>query len=57
MAVQSAMVCSEEKDGGLLVPWQLMECILVWVVPSSPAVEDDFLFIIDKRFDFSVGLM
>ena len=57
MAVQSAMVCSEEKDGCLLVPWQLMECILVWVVPSSPAVEDDFLFIIDKSFDFSVGLM
>ena len=30
MAIQSAVACSEAKDGGLLV-WQLMECVLVWV--------------------------
>ena len=45
MAVQSAVACSQAKDGGLLVSWQLMECILVWVVSSSLAVEDDFLFL------------
>ena len=57
MAIQSAMACSEAKDGGLLVSWQLMECVLVWVVSSSLAVEDGFLFIIDKSFGFSVGHM
>ena len=57
MAVQSAVACSEAKDGGLLVSWQLMECVLVWVVSSSLAVEDGFLFIMDKSFDFSVGQM
>ena len=55
MAIQSAVACSEAKDGGLLVSWQLMECILVWVVSSSLAVEDGFLFVKDKSFDFSVG--
>ena len=40
MAIQSAVACSEVKDGGLLVSWQLM----VWVVSSRLAVEDDFLF-------------
>ena len=35
MAIQSAVACSEAKDGGLLVSWQLMECVLVWVVSSS----------------------
>ena len=51
---QSAVTCSEAKDGSLLVSWQLMECILVWVVCSSLAVEGDILFITDKSFDFSV---
>ena len=45
MAFQSAMACSEAKDDGLLVSWQLMECVLVWVVSSSLAVEDGFLLI------------
>ena len=54
MAVQSAVACSEAKDGGLLM-WQLMECVLVWVVSSSLVVEYDFLFIMDKSFDFSVN--
>ena len=35
MAVQSAVACSEVKDGGLLVSLQLMECILVWFVVHS----------------------
>ena len=55
MAIQSAVACSEVKDDGLLVPCQLMECVLVWVVSFSLAVEDGFLFIMDKSFDFSVG--
>ena len=54
MAIQSAVACSEAKDGGLLVSWQLMGCVLVWVVSSSLAVGDGFLFITDKSFDFSV---
>ena len=57
MAIQSAVACSEAKDDGLLVSCQLMERILVWVVSSSLAVEDGFLFIMDKSFDFSVGQM
>ena len=57
MAIQSALACSEAKDGGLLVSWQLMECVLVWVVSSSLAVDDGFLFITDKSFDFSIGQM
>ena len=57
MATQSAVVCSEVKDGGLLVSWQLMECILVHVVSSSLAVGDGFCSIKDKSFDFSVGQM
>ena len=40
MAIQSAVACSEAKDDGLLVSWQLMECVLVWVVSSSLAVEE-----------------
>ena len=28
MAIQSAVACSEAKDG-LLVSWQLIECVLV----------------------------
>ena len=51
MAIQSAVACSEAKDGGLLVSWHLMECVLVWVVNSSLAVEDGFLSITDKSFD------
>ena len=43
------MACSEAKDDGLLVSWQLMEGVLVWVVSSSLAVEDGFLLIMDKR--------
>ena len=50
MAIQSAVACSEANDGGLLVSWQLMECVLVWVVSSSLAVEDGFLFNTDKHF-------
>ena len=57
MAIQSAVVCSEAKDGGLLVSRQLMERVLVWVASFSLAVEDGFLFIMDKSFDFSVGQM
>ena len=34
MAIQSAVTCSEAKDGGLFVSWQLMECLLVWVESS-----------------------
>ena len=51
MAIQSAVACSEVKDDGLLVLWQLMERVLVWVVSFSLAVEDGFLFIIDKSFE------
>ena len=57
MAILSAVACSEAKDDGLLVWWQLMECVLVWVVSSSLAVEDRLLFIAVKSFDFSVGQM
>ena len=57
MAIQSAVACSEAKDGCLLVSWQLMECVLFWVVSSSFAVENGFLFITDKSFVFSVGQM
>ena len=46
MAIQS-VACSEAKDGGL------MECVLVWFVSFSLAVENDLL-IVDKSFDFSV---
>ena len=56
-AIQSAVVCSEAKDDGLLVSWQLMECVLVLVVSSSLAVEDGFLLTMVKSFDFSVGQM
>ena len=45
MAIQSAVACSEAKDDGLLVSFQLMERVLVWVVSFSLAVEDGFLFI------------
>ena len=51
MAIQSAAASSESKDDGLLVSWQLMECVLVWVVSSSLVVEDGFLLIMDKSFD------
>ena len=57
MAIQSAVACSEAKDGDLLVLWQLMECVLVWDVSSSLPVGDGFLFIMDKSFDFFVGQM
>ena len=57
MAIQSAVACSEAKDDGLLVSWQLMECGLVWVVSSGIGAEDGFLFITDNNFDFSVGQM
>ena len=50
MAIQSAVACSEAKDDGLLVSCQLMERVLVWVVSFSLAVEDGFLFIMDKSF-------
>ena len=50
MAIQSAVACSEAKDDGLLVLWQLMECILVWVLSSSLAVEEGFLFVMDKMY-------
>ena len=57
MAIQSAVACSEAKVDDLLVSWQLMECVLVWVASSSLAVEDGFLLIMDKSLDFSVGQM
>ena len=28
MAIQAAVACFGVKDDGMLVPWQLMECIL-----------------------------
>ena len=56
-AIQSAVACSEAKDDDMLVSWQLMDCVLAWVVSSSLAVEDGFLHIMDKSFDFSVGQM
>ena len=42
LAIQSAVACSEARDDGLLVSWQLMERVLVLVVSSSFAVEDGF---------------
>ena len=57
MAIQSAVACSEVKDDGLLVSWQLMECVLVWVVSSSLAIGGGFLLVADKSSDFSVGQM
>ena len=57
IAIQSAVACSEAKEDGLLASWQLMDCVLVWVVSSSLAVEDGFLLIMDKCFDFSLGQM
>ena len=57
MAIQSAVACSEAKDDGLLVSCQLMKYVLIWVVSSSLAMEDGFLFATDKSFDFSVGQM
>ena len=48
MAFQSAGACSEVKDDGLLVSWQLMECVLVWVVSSSLALGGGFLFIVEE---------
>ena len=50
MAIQSAVACSEVKDGGLLVSWQLMECVLIWVVSSSLPVENGILFTVEKSF-------
>ena len=35
MAIQSAVACSEAQDDGLLVSWQLMECVLIWVASCS----------------------
>ena len=46
MAIQSTVACFEAKNGGLLVSWQLMECVPVWVVSSSLAVEDGFLVVV-----------
>ena len=48
MAIQSAVACSDAKYDGLLVLWQLMECVLVWVVSSSLVVEGGFLLVTDK---------
>ena len=45
MANQSAVTCSEVKDGSQLVLLQLMECVLVWVVSSSLAVGDGFFLL------------
>ena len=49
MTIQSAVACSEAKDDGLLVSLQPMECVLVWVISYSLAVEDGFLFNMDKK--------
>ena len=51
MAIQSAVVCSVAKDGGLLMSWQLIECVMVWTVSSS-LLWKAFFFIIDKSFVF-----
>ena len=53
--IRSAVACSEAKDDGLLVSRQLMECVLVWFVSSSLAVEDGFLPVTEKGFSFYVG--
>ena len=50
MAIQSAVACSEAKDGGLLVSWQLIERVLVWVVSSSLAVEDGLRWSLSKLY-------
>ena len=50
MAIQSAVACSQAKDDGQLVSWQLMECVLVWVVSSSLAMEDGFL--VSESFNY-----
>ena len=52
MAVQSSVTCSEVKDGALLVSWQLMKGVLVWVASSNLAVEDGFLSIMDTSFEY-----
>ena len=58
MAIQSVVACSEVKVGGLLVLWQMMECILVWVVSSSLAVNNGFLFFYcGQEFSISAGQM
>ena len=54
MAVESAVAFTEKKDGGLLVSWLLMKCVLFWVVSSSLALEDGFRFLMDKSFSISV---
>ena len=52
---ESYSVCSSLLWGER--SWQVMQCVLVWVVFSSLAVEDGFLFITNKSFGFSVGQM
>ena len=47
MVIQSAVACSEAKDGGLLAA---VECGLVWVVSSSLAVGDGFSFYYGYEF-------
>ena len=54
MDIQSAVACSEAKDSGLLVSWQLTESVLIWAVSSALAAEDGFLFVMDESFDFSI---
>ena len=54
MALQSAVAYSEAKDVGLLVSWQLIKRVLVWLVPYSLSVKNGFLLVTDKRFGFSV---
>ena len=48
MVIQSAVACSEAKEGGLLVSWELMECVLVWAVCFSLGLEDEFLMNLPK---------
>ena len=55
MAIQCAVACSEVKDCALLVSWPLMERVQVWVISPNLAVEDGFLFLTDKSFDFYIG--
>ena len=56
-AIPSAVACSEVK---MVVCWccgSWWSAVLVWVVSSSFAVEDGFLFTVDKNFHFSIGQM
>ena len=45
MAIQSAVACSETKDGCVLVSWQLMKCVLVGLYPPVLLLKMDFFLV------------